>query len=169
MNNSLVFPKGFHFGTATAAYQVPYYDYITDVELMAELEHTAYRFSVAWSRVLPDGKGEVSRKGLDYYDRLVDALAERAVEPFVTLFHWDMPLALYRIYGGFVGRETAGYFDNGYRITYIRRYLEELARAVVDGADVRGYFVWSLIDNFEWSLGFSHRMGLIHATTPIMD
>jgi beta-glucosidase len=87
-----------------------YNDYQTDIDIMADLEINAYRFSIAWSRVLPQGKGAVNPKGLDYYNRLVDALLEENIEPFVTLFHWDMPQALFEQYGGFVGRETAVYF-----------------------------------------------------------
>ena len=74
---------------------------------MAGLGLNAYRFSVAWSRVLPEGKGRVNEKGLDYYDRLVDALLSKQVTPYITLFHWDMPQALQDAYGGFAGRESA--------------------------------------------------------------
>jgi len=87
-----------------------YHDFQTDIDIMAELELNAYRFSIAWSRVLPAGKGQVNHKGLDYYNRLVDALLEKNITPFITMFHWDMPQALFEQYGGFAGRETAGYF-----------------------------------------------------------
>ena len=87
-----------------------YFDFQTDIDLMAAFEMNAYRFSIAWSRVLPKGKGAVNPKGLDYYNRLVDALLEKDITPFITLFHWDMPQALFEQYGGFVGRETAYYF-----------------------------------------------------------
>jgi beta-glucosidase len=65
-----------------------------DVELMAELGLRAYRFSVSWPRVLPDGAGTPNEQGLAFYDRLVDALLERGIRPFVTLYHWDLPQAL---------------------------------------------------------------------------
>ena len=87
-----------------------YHDFQTDINIMARLEMNAYRFSIAWSRVLPEGKGAVNSKGLDYYSRLVDALLEKEITPFITLFHWDMPQALFEDYGGFAGRETAAYF-----------------------------------------------------------
>lgn len=67
-------------------------------------------FSIAWSRVLPAGKGQVNAKGLDYYNRLVNALLEKNITPFITLFHWDMLQALFEENGGFVGRDTAYYF-----------------------------------------------------------
>ena len=60
----------------------------------AELGLTAYRFSVAWPRVLPEGRGTRQPAGLDFYDRLVDGLLERGIEPVVTLYHWDLPQAL---------------------------------------------------------------------------
>jgi beta-glucosidase len=87
-----------------------YHDFQTDVEIMAALGLNAYRFSVSWSRVMPEGRGKVNEKGLDYYSRLVDALLEKGIRPFITLFHWDTPEALFRQYGGFAGRETASCF-----------------------------------------------------------
>ena len=69
----------------------------------------AYRFSVSWPRVLPAGTGRVNEKGLGFYDRLVDALLESGVQPFVTLYHWDLPLALERR-GGWTNRDTAKWF-----------------------------------------------------------
>jgi len=84
-----------------------YGDYQTDIDLMAQLGLNAYRFSIAWSRVLPQGRGQVNAKGLDYYDRVVDALLAKNITPFITLFHWDVPQALEDSIGGFAGRECA--------------------------------------------------------------
>ncbi len=64
-----------------------------DVELIASLGVNAYRFSVAWPRILPEGSGRVEQRGVDHYSRLIDALLERGIEPVVTLFHWDLPAA----------------------------------------------------------------------------
>ena len=86
-----------------------YYDFRTDINIMSDLGLNAYRFSVSWPRVLPEGKGRVNPKGLDYYNRLVDALLEKDIVPFVTLFHWDLPQALMDECSGFVGRDCAGY------------------------------------------------------------
>ncbi|MBI2767250.1 MAG: beta-glucosidase [Chloroflexi bacterium] len=80
-----------------------------DVALMAELGLQTYRFSVAWSRVLPFGKGAVNLKGLDFYDRLVDALLARGIQPALTLYHWDLPQSLQDL-GGWANRDTADYF-----------------------------------------------------------
>lgn len=94
-----------------------------DIALMTELGLNAYRFSIAWSRVLPNGRGQVNQKGLDYYRRLVDLLLERNITPFITLFHWDTPQALQELCGGFAGRDMANYFAD---------YAEVVAKSLGD-------------------------------------
>ena len=86
-----------------------YHRYRDDVGLMRELGLDAFRFSVAWPRVLPEGRGRVNEAGLDFYDRLVDELLAHEIEPFVTLFHWDTPQALEDV-GGWPARSTAEAF-----------------------------------------------------------
>ncbi|MCS6774012.1 MAG: GH1 family beta-glucosidase, partial [Thermoflexales bacterium] len=86
-----------------------YNRYQEDVALMRALGLRAYRFSIAWPRVLPEGRGAVNPKGLDFYQRLVDALLEAGIRPFVTLYHWDLPSAL-NAQGGWTVRESAGWF-----------------------------------------------------------
>jgi beta-glucosidase len=86
-----------------------YHRYTEDVRLMQDLRLDAYRFSVAWPRVLPQGRGPVNAAGLDFYDRLVDELLASGVEPFVTLYHWDLPQAL-EDRGGWPTRETVDAF-----------------------------------------------------------
>jgi len=83
--------------------------YRQDVALMRELGLKAYRFSVSWSRVLPQGVGAPNPAGLDYYDRLVDALLENGIEPLATLYHWDLPAAL-DDRGGWLNRDCADWF-----------------------------------------------------------
>lgn len=97
-----------------------YFDFDTDIGLMKEMGLDAYRFSISWPRVLPEGRGEVNRKGLDYYDRLVDALLQADIEPFVTLFHWDLPLALQRDFGGFAARDSAPIFADYVEVVALR-------------------------------------------------
>lgn len=80
-----------------------------DVALMHGLGHTAYRFSVAWPRVLPQGRGAVNHPGLDFYDRLVDHLLDKGIAPYATLYHWDLPLALHEK-GGWLNRDTCHAF-----------------------------------------------------------
>ncbi len=80
-----------------------------DLDLIADMGVDAYRFSIAWPRILPQGRGEVNQKGLDFYDRLIDGLVARNVKVFPTLYHWDLPLALAG-YGGWTDRDTAEAF-----------------------------------------------------------
>jgi len=135
------FPAGFHWGVATAAYQIEgavaedgrgdsiwdtfcrkpggirdghtgdvasdhYHRWATDVALMADLGITAYRFSIAWPRVQPGGKGAANPAGLDFYERLTDALLAAGIVPIPTLYHWDLPQPL-EDEGGWQNRETA--------------------------------------------------------------
>jgi beta-glucosidase len=86
-----------------------YHRYAEDVALMAGLGVGAYRFSIAWPRVQPDGAGPGNPEGLGFYDRLVDALLERKIDPVATLFHWDLPEALEDA-GGWLSRDTAHRF-----------------------------------------------------------
>lgn len=80
-----------------------------DVDLMQSLGLQAYRFSISWPRILPDGRGSVNVAGLDFYDRLVDALLAANITPFITLYHWDLPQAL-QDEGGWPSRSTAEAF-----------------------------------------------------------
>jgi beta-glucosidase len=82
-----------------------------DIAVMQRLNLTAYRFSVAWPRVLPNGTGQVNARGLDFYDRLVDSLLAAGIQPFPTLYHWDLPQVL-EDKGGWPVRETAEAFAN---------------------------------------------------------
>ena len=142
--DGLVFPPGFVFGAATAAYQIEgavdvdgrgpsiwdvfshtpgkthlghtgdvavehHARYREDVALMAGLGLSAYRFSTSWSRVLPEGAGRVEQRGLDFYSRLVDELLGGGVDPWLTLYHWDLPQALQET-GGWTSRDTAARF-----------------------------------------------------------
>lgn len=138
----LIFPKGFIFGTATAAYQIEgavtkdgrgpsiwdtfshrkgkirnndhgdhacdhYHKFKQDIALMAELGVDAYRLSIAWPRIMPQGTGAINQAGIDYYSELIDCLLEAGITPYVTLFHWDMPQALDDKYQGFMSRQAA--------------------------------------------------------------
>lgn len=71
-----------------------YHRWQEDVDLIAKLGCNSYRFSVSWPRIIPEGTGQINQKGLDFYRNLVDHLKEKGIEPFVTLYHWDLPLAL---------------------------------------------------------------------------
>lgn len=115
-----------------------YHRWAQDVRIIAEMGLKAYRFSIAWTRVLPQGDGAVNPAGLDFYDRLVDALLEAGVEPFATLFHYDLPQAL-QDRGGWGKRETAEHFAEyarvvgerlGDRVTYWITHNEPFVTAV---------------------------------------
>lgn len=144
MSNSVQFPAGFLWGSATSSYQIEgawqadgkgesiwdrfshtpgkikdasngniacdHYNLMPqDVALMAKLGLQAYRFSISWPRILPNGRGSVNSAGLDFYDRLVDELLAKNIEPFITLYHWDLPQAL-QDEGGWASRSTAEAF-----------------------------------------------------------
>jgi len=143
-SETLEFPKGFYWGTATASYQIEgawnedgkgpsiwdtyahtpgkiengdtgdvandhYHRYKDDVKLMKELGATAYRFSISWPRIFPDGTGKPNARGLDFYTRLVDELVAAGIAPFPTLYHWDLPQAL-QDKGGWQSRDTSQAF-----------------------------------------------------------
>ncbi|NJP08260.1 MAG: beta-glucosidase [Leptolyngbyaceae cyanobacterium RU_5_1] len=84
-----------------------YHRYNDDVKRMVELGIRHYRFSIAWPRVIPDGRGQVNEAGVDFYRRLVDCLLENGITPHATLFHWDSPQALEKRYGSWRSREMA--------------------------------------------------------------
>lgn len=86
-----------------------YHRWESDLDLIKNLGVDAYRFSVAWPRIIPEGRGAVNQKGLDFYDRLVDGMLERDLTPYCTLYHWDLPQVL-EDKGGWVNRDTAYVF-----------------------------------------------------------
>ncbi|GAA3531855.1 hypothetical protein GCM10022419_008570 [Nonomuraea rosea] len=129
------FPEGFVWGVSTSAFQIEggisadgrgpsiwdgfsadrveacdhYHRHPEDVQLMKDLGMAAYRFSVSWGRILPDGSGTVNKAGLDFYDRLLDELLAAGITPYATLYHWDLPQAL-EDKGGWPLRDTARHF-----------------------------------------------------------
>lgn len=221
-----------------------YHRYAEDIALMRQIGVGAYRFSVSWPRVLPMGRGTANEPGLAFYDRLVDGLLAVNIEPWLCLYHWDLPQALQDL-GGWTNRDIVRWFadydwlginhfspiyarsdpaaplgfawadappevrrspigwqidpaafrdtlldahdrygapiyvlENGAgavekpdvsgqvidpeRIDYLAPYIDAMQEAVARGADVRGYFVWSLLDNFEWGAGYATRFGLVY-------
>jgi beta-glucosidase len=99
-----------------------YHRWREDISLMRAMNLNSYRFSISWPRIQPSGLGSPNSKGLDYYSRLVDALLEARIRPFVTLYHWDLPQALEDA-GGWPNRDTASRFAE---------YVELVARALGD-------------------------------------
>lgn len=86
-----------------------YHRYQEDIKIMKELGIQAYRFSVSWTRLFPDGDGKVNAKGLAYYDRLVDELIANGIQPYMTLYHWDLPFELQKK-GGWMNPDITEYF-----------------------------------------------------------
>jgi beta-glucosidase len=118
-----------------------------DLDLIQSLGVEAYRFSIAWPRIVPEGTGPVNEKGLDFYDRLVDGLRQRNIKAFATLYHWDLPLALMGD-GGWTARQTAYAFQ---------RYAKIVTARLGDRLDAVATF------NEPWcSVWLSHLYG-IHA------
>lgn len=97
-----------------------YHRYKEDVALMAEQGLKAYRFSVAWSRILPNGRGEINEKGLQFYENLIDELIAHKIEPVLTLYHWDLPQILQDTYGGFESRQIIQDFTDYATILFKR-------------------------------------------------
>jgi beta-glucosidase len=94
-----------------------YHRYASDLDLMKRLGIMSYRFSIAWSRVLPTGRTSVNQKGLDFYRRLVDGLHARGIAPLVTLYHWDLPQAL-QDQGGWENRDCADWFADYAQVVF---------------------------------------------------
>jgi beta-glucosidase len=99
-----------------------YHRYEEDVQIMKDMGLHAYRLSIAWPRVLPEGIGRVNEKGLDFYDRLVDSMLAKGITPYATLFHWDFPWDLY-CKGGWLNRDSAEWFAD---------YTELMVKALGD-------------------------------------
>lgn len=118
-----------------------------DLSLLEELGVKAYRFSIAWTRILPDGIGEVNQKGIDYYNRLINGLLARNITPYVTLYHWDLPQAL-QDKGGFLNEEFPIWFLNYTKVV-----------AEVFGDRVKHFFTFNepqCILNNAFAPGISH-------------
>ncbi|MBE0186982.1 glycoside hydrolase family 1 protein [Bacillus sp. seq1] len=98
-----------HVGPADTS---QFYDnYKEDIRLMKELVHNSFRMSISWSRLIPNGTGEINDKAANFYNNVIDELIANGIEPFVNLFHFDMPMALQKI-GGWVNRETVDAYEN---------------------------------------------------------
>ncbi|KAF2292038.1 hypothetical protein GH714_000282 [Hevea brasiliensis] len=88
-----------------------YHRYKEDIELIAKLGFDAYRFSISWSRIFPDGLGtKVNEEGIAFYNNIINALLEKGIEPYITLYHWDLPLHLQESMGGWLNKEIVKYF-----------------------------------------------------------
>jgi beta-glucosidase len=105
-----------------------YHRFKEDVQLIKALGAKAYRFSIAWPRVFPEGTGSPNPKGLDFYNRLVDELLANGIEPFATLYHWDLPQALQDRFGGWISRDTSKAF--GDYAGYVAEHLTDRVKHI---------------------------------------
>jgi len=103
-----------------------YHRYPEDIALMQRLGVQAYRFSVAWPRVLPQGRGQANELGLAFYDKLIDGLLAAGIEPWLCLYHWDLPQALDDL-GGWTNRDSVGWFSD-YAVLVADRYGDRVKR-----------------------------------------
>ena len=145
-----------------------YERYREDVALMGELGIRAYRFSIAWPRVIPAGVAAPNARGYDFYDRLVDALLAAGIEPWITLFHWDYPEALYNR-GGWLNRDSPQWFAD-YAAAAVARLSDRVTRWITFNEPevfiVLGHQlgVHAPGDRLQWSgiLRVSHNVLLAH-------
>lgn len=110
--------KKSHFQADTKIASDFYHNFEKDIDLMKELGMKTYRFSISWARILPDGEGEVNQKGIDFYNKVINKLLENNIEPFVTLYHFDLPFALVEKYNGWEGRETVFAYERYAKICF---------------------------------------------------
>jgi beta-glucosidase len=141
-----------------------YRRYASDVELMRQIGLNAYRFSIAWARVLPEGTGRINAAGLAFYDRLVDELLSANIQPMVTLFHWDMPAAL-DDRGGWLNPESPRWFAEYADVVF--RKLDDRVKlwttlnepwVVTDGGYVHGTLAPGHRNAFEAPIASHHLM-----------
>jgi len=121
-----------------------YHRYEEDVSLMKQVGLHAYRLSISWPRVLPEGTGALNPKGLAFYDKLIDKLLAAGISPYVTLFHWDYPYELY-CRGGWLNRDSSDWFA-------------EYARVVVDKLSDRVKY-WITLNEPQCFIGLGHQFG----------
>jgi beta-glucosidase len=145
-----------------------YHRYKDDVELMREIGLKAYRFSISWPRVLPQGTGSPNPAGLDFYDRLVDVLLTKNIVPWVTLFHWDYPYALF-LRGGWLNPESPKWFER-YTALVVDRLSDRVShwmtvnepQCFVDLGLMRGDHAPGLRMNLQEGLLAAHNTLLAH-------
>jgi len=121
-----------------------YHRFEEDIQLMARIGMQAYRLSISWPRVLPEGRGRINAKGLSFYDRLIDSLLSHKIEPWVTLFHWDYPYQLYH-QGGWLNSDSSNWFA-------------DYTKVVVDKLSDRVRY-WITLNEPQCFIGFGYQTG----------
>lgn len=147
-----------------------YHHYKEDVALMKDMGLTAYRFSISWSRILPDGVGEVNKEGLNFYHRLIDELLLNNIEPIVTLYHYDLPWTLVEKYNGWIDRQVVKDFEYYARIV-INAFKNKVKywttineqSIIVQYWTQKCYIPEKMQDNDQLRFQINHHMNLAHA------
>ena len=121
-----------------------YHRYKVDVGLMKDIGIQAYRFSISWPRVIPEGTGTANPKGLEFYDRLVDELLSANIAPYITLFHWDYPYELY-CRGGWLNMSSSDWFAD-----YTKVVVDRLSDRVKH---------WMTLNEPQCFIGLGHQKG----------
>ncbi len=144
-----------------------YNRYKEDVKLMADIKMSGYRFSLAWTRIVPEGDGEINQKGLDFYSKLIDELLENNIKPLVTLYHWDLPQKI-QDKGGWSNRETSNLFADyasiiaknySDRVNFITTFNEPAVFTIHGLVD--GYMAPGIAD-FDHFVAAVHHVNLAH-------
>ncbi|MCF0110856.1 MAG: glycoside hydrolase family 1 protein [Erysipelotrichaceae bacterium] len=159
------------YGFATAEIASDHYHhYKEDVALMKEMGFTAYRFSIAWSRVFPDGVGEVNEEGIQFYRDLIKELKDNGIEPIVTLYHYDLPWALVEKYDGWISRQVVEDFK--YYAEYVINEFKNDVRywttineqsIIVQYIDQKNFIPEKYQGNDQIRYQINHHMNLAHA------
>lgn len=147
-----------------------YHHYKEDVALMKEMGFNTYRFSIAWSRVFPDGVGEVNEKGIQFYRDLIDELLANDIEPIITLYHYDLPWALVEKYNGWLNRQVVADFE--YYARYIINEFKDKVKywttineqsIIVQYWTQKCYIPEDMRNNNQLRYQINHHMNLAHA------
>jgi 6-phospho-beta-glucosidase len=147
-----------------------YHRYKEDVSLMKELGLKSYRFSIAWTRIFPDGVGEVNSEGVEFYHNLLDELIENNIEPIVTLYHYDFPLTLVEKYGGWVNRQSVRDYEY-YSEFVVKEYSSKVKywttineqSIIVQYIDKKNLIPEKYKGNDQIRYQINHHMNLAHA------
>lgn len=142
-----------------------------DISIMKKMGIKSYRFSIAWSRVLPKGKGEINEQGIAFYSELIDRLLENDIEPIITLYHWDLPQALQDAYGGWANRQITEDFVT-YASLMFERFGDRVKKWITHNEPwVVAYAGHSIgrhapgIQNMKTAVQVTHHLILSHAKT----
>jgi 6-phospho-beta-glucosidase len=157
------------FATSEVA-SAHYYKFREDISLMKEMGFTTYRFSLSWSRIFPDGIGEVNPEGIEFYHQLIDELLSNEIEPIVTIYHYDLPWALVEKYNGWLNRQIVADFE--YYARYVINEFKDKVKywttineqsIIVQYWTKKNYIPESLRSDDQLRYQANHYMNLAHA------